>query len=75
MELPKTFEEASSCQSVNIGLLETNRKYPIVRAERITSKFGATALLTIRDSESSTAQTFLPKWYSAVVSDDIEKII
>jgi len=75
MELAEKFEEATSCQSVNINSLDTDKKYPIVRSKRITSKFGPTVLLTIRDSESTTIQTFLPKRYSAVVSDDdIEKI-
>jgi len=75
MELAKKFEEATSCQSVNINSLDTNKKYPIVRAKRMTSKFGPTVLLTIRDSESTTVQICLPKRYSAVVvEDDIEKI-
>jgi len=75
MELAKKFEETTSCQSVNINSLDTDKKYPIVRAKRITSKFGPTVLLTICDSESTTVQIFLPKRNSAVVSDDdIEKI-
>ena len=75
MELAKKFEEATSCQSVNINSLSTDKKYPIVRTKRMTSKFGPTILLTIRDSESTTVQTFLPKRYSAVLSDDdMEKI-
>ena len=75
MELAKKIEEATSCQSVNINSLETDKKYPIVRAKRMTSKFGPTVLLTIRDSESTTVQIFLRKRYSAVVSEDgIEKI-
>jgi hypothetical protein len=54
-----------------MGSLEMDKKYPIVRANRISSKFGPTVLLTIRDSESTTIQTFLPTRYSA---DDIDKI-
>ena len=75
MELAKKFEETTSCQSVNNNSLETDKKYPIVRAKRMTSKFRPTILLTIRISESTTVHTFLPKRYSAVFSDeDIEKI-
>jgi len=75
MELAKKFEEATTRQSVNINSLDTDKKYPIVRAKRITSKIGPTVLLTIRESESTTVQIFLPKRNSAVVSvDDIEKI-
>jgi len=55
--------------------LKTGKKYPILRSKRISSKYGRTIVLTIRDSGSSTIQTYLPKRYSAVVSDDvIEKI-
>jgi len=75
MEFAKKFEGAPSCQSVNINSLATDKKYPIVRAKRITSKFGTTVLLTISDSESTTVQIFLPKRYSAAVADDyLEKI-
>ena len=75
MELAKKFEEATSCQSVNINSLDTDKKYPIVRTKQITSKFGPTVLLTIRNSESTTVQTVLAKRYSVVISDDdIEKI-
>jgi len=35
-----------------------------------STKFGPTDLMTIRDSELTTIQTFLPKRYSAVVSED-----
>jgi len=76
MELTKKFEEDTSCQSVNINSLETDKKYPIFLAKRITSKFVPTVFLTIRDSESTSVQTFLRKRYSAIVSDDyIVKII
>ena len=34
MELAEKFEEATSCQSVNINSLDTDKKYPIVRAKR-----------------------------------------
>jgi len=55
---------------VIITSLETGKNYPIFRAKRNTIKFGQTVLLTIRDTESTTIQTFLPKRYNAVVSDD-----
>jgi len=71
MELVKKFEEATLCQSINIRSLETGKKYPILRAMRISSKYGTNILLTIQDSGSFTIQTYLPKRYSAVVSDVI----
>jgi len=78
MDLAKKFEDATasdSCASVNIGSLILNRPYPIVRAKRITTKFGSTVLLSIRDTDELLVQIFLPKRYASVVSDeDIAKI-
>ena len=65
----------ASSASVNIRSLVVNRLYPIVRAERITIKFGSTVLLSIRDSNEQVVQIFLPKRYANVVSDvDMDKI-
>ena len=76
MDLPTKFEAATSSRSINISELDTDKKYPIVSAKRIITKFGPTALLTIHDSDSAAAlQIFLPKRYSEVIShDDIDKI-
>jgi len=76
MDLPRKFEAANSSRSINISELDTDKKYPIVSAKRIITKFGPTALLTIQDSDSAAAlQIFLPKRYSEVISDDdIDKI-
>jgi len=78
MDLAKKFEDATaspSCASVNISSLILNRQYPIVRAKRVTSKFGSTVLLSIRDTDEQLIQIFLPKRYASVVSDDdISKI-
>jgi len=79
MDLEKKFEDATasaSCASVNIRSLILNRPYPIVCAKRITTKFGSTVLLSIRDIDVQLLQIFPPKRYASVVSDeDIAKII
>ena len=78
MDLAKKFEDATtsaSCASVNISSLILNRPYPIVRAKRVTTKFGSTVMLSIRDTDEQLIQIFLPKRYASVVSDDdISKI-
>ena len=78
MDLAQKFEDATasaSSASVNISSLVVNRLYPIVRAKRITTKFGSTVLLSIRDSDEQLVQIFLPKRYANVVSDeDMAKI-
>jgi len=52
-----------------MNILELNNKCPIIGAKRITTKFGPTVLLTIRDSQPDRAQISLPKRYSAFMSD------
>jgi len=76
MELPRKFQSATPSRSININELDTDRKFLIVSAKRITTKFGPTTLLNIHDSDSAAGlQIFLPKRYSEVTSDDdIDKI-
>jgi len=50
MELGKKFEKATLCHSVHVSSLEVERKYPIVHAERVYTKYRPTVLLTIVDS-------------------------
>jgi len=69
------FEEAAAYASVNVTSLETHKLYPIIKAKRIPTKSGPTVVLTLRVSETSIVQIFLPKCYSEVMSvtyiDDI----
>jgi hypothetical protein len=76
MLLTKKFQEAVSSYAIKISSLETYRKYPIVKAETVTTKFGPTVLLIIPDSQYNTnVKVFVPKLYSSVFSDeDIESI-
>ena len=75
MDLAKKFEEATACKTNNINSLEKEKLFPIVRAKRISSEYGPTVLLTVRDSESCVVQIFLPKRFCAVISNnDIDKI-
>ena len=46
----------------HISELEVNMKYPIERADRITTRFGDTLLLSIRDTaEDRLHNVFLPQ--------------
>jgi hypothetical protein len=48
-----------------------NRKYPIDHADRVTTRFGETILLIIRDvAEDPLCKVFLPQRYTAVFKDD-----
>jgi hypothetical protein len=71
MDLSTRFEEAStSSPTVSVGSLNPGKKYPILYAKRMTSKYGSTVLLTLQTSDSDNVQTFLPKIYVAVMYDD-----
>jgi hypothetical protein len=48
--------------------LERNRKYPIFRPKKNTTRIGPAVVLTIRDPLEDPAQVFLPKRYSAVMT-------
>ena len=75
MDLVQKFEGVIWDKTVSVNDLERSRKYPILRAKRITARIGPTVVLTIRDSRDPPAEVFLPKRYSDVVTDDdIEKI-
>jgi len=63
MELAKRFEEATAYASVSLTSLEPHELYPISRAKRISTKYGATLVLTLRISETSIVQVFLPTPY------------
>jgi hypothetical protein len=72
MDLSERFAEAcTSIQAVSVGSLDPGKKYPILDAKRMSCKFGSTVLLTLlQTSDVSTVQTFLPKLYAYVMSDD-----
>jgi hypothetical protein len=75
MDISKRFQEATSTQAVRISSLENDRKYPIVHADRITTKFGPTVLFSIKDNPYNIVKCFLPKRYSSVITDvDIDSI-
>jgi hypothetical protein len=52
-----------------------DRKYPIISAERVVTKFGPTVLTSITDEADRTVKVFMPKRYGSEFSDvDIEDI-
>jgi hypothetical protein len=61
MDLVQKFEEVMWDKTVSVIDLERNRKYPILRVKRITTKIGPAVVLTIRDSQEDPPQVFLPK--------------
>jgi len=71
MKLAISFKEANAYASVNVTSWEPLKLYPFIRAKRISTKYGPTVVLTLRISETSIVQLFLPKLYSEVMSDAV----
>jgi hypothetical protein len=76
MDLAQTFEASCSTNAVSINSLDVGLKYSILLAARVTTKFGPSIVLTLRDDEVSTAvKVFLPgRYYSLFSESDIEDI-
>ena len=75
MDLAQKFEGAACDKILSVTEMDPNCKYRILRAKRLTTRFGPTVVLTIRDSMEAPAQVFLPRRYIDVVTDtDIEQI-
>ena len=74
MSLAQKFVEASTCHTVKIGSLDTEKPYQITHAQRLGTRFGPTVILSIRESEFGLKKVFLPRRYSDVITDeDIER--
>jgi len=75
MDLTKRFEEATAYALVNVNTLEPHKVYAIIRAKIIPTKYGLSVVLPLLIAETNNVKHFLPKHYSAVVSDaDIDAI-
>jgi hypothetical protein len=73
--LSKKFEEAASSHTIQINKVVVDRKYPVIKTEQMSTKFGSTVLLNLKDEQYKIVKVFLPKRYSSVFSDeDIEFI-
>jgi hypothetical protein len=47
MDLTRNFEEVASHRAIRISALEINRKYPIVEAQYVVTKYGPNVLLSL----------------------------
>ena len=70
MAFAQRFNEVT-CDITHISCLEENRKYPLEHADRVTTRFGETMLLSIRDDAvDRLCEVFLTQRYTAVFKDD-----
>jgi len=77
MALSQRFSDVS-CDVVHISTLKVDQTYPIVKAERVKTRYGETVLLSIRDPQNlggkdlspALLKVFLPKRYATVITDE-----
>jgi hypothetical protein len=70
MDLTKKFEEAVAYQAVRISSLGIDRRYEIRPAEEVTTKFGPSVALEIKESPFNIVRVFLPKRYTNCFSEN-----
>jgi hypothetical protein len=72
MDLIRRFDNAASHTTVKIPSLEMGRRYAILAAERVTTRYGPSILLTIALGTSSpdSVRVFLPTRYTDVITDE-----
>ena len=75
MDLGNRFQEATDYASVSVASLEPHKRYPIIRAKRLSTKFRVSVVFTLRRSETHIVQVCLPQRYIDVVTDaDLQSI-
>jgi len=74
MALSQRFSDVS-CDVVHTSTLKVDQSYPIVKAERVKTRYGETVLLSIRDPQNLSVRdlspallkVFLPTRYATVI--------
>jgi hypothetical protein len=75
MDLTQKFNGVTCDTTISVSELDVNRKYRILKAKRLTTRFGPTVILTVKGEDTAPSQIFLPRRYSYVFKDtDIEQI-
>ena len=75
MDLIQKIDGVTCDTTVCVPELVVNRKYRILQAKRLTTRFGPTVILTVKGEDAVPTQVFLPRRYSDLFSDtDIEQI-
>ena len=69
MDIGLRFDEATAYNTVSVASLEPHKPYPVIRAKRLSTKYGMSVVVTLRKPDDNVVQVFLPQRYSDVVSD------
>jgi hypothetical protein len=70
MDLTSKFHEEATCDLIPVDNLQVEVKNLILRAERVSTRYGPSIVLTLRGPESQRYKVYLPRRYSAQVTDD-----
>lgn len=69
MDLRLKFEIANACQTIKIDTLDLDRPYTITRAERVSTKYGATVVVCLAVTPTDLVKVFLPRRYANLFTD------
>jgi hypothetical protein len=70
MDLVSRFEMANTCKTVSLGTLDVDRAYPILFAERVTTNFGPSIVITLGATQVEAVKVFLPNRYIGLFKDE-----
>jgi hypothetical protein len=70
MDLVRKFDEEAPCDIIPIDNLQVDVPHPILRAERVYTRYGPTILFTLQGPESRRYRVYLPRRHAALVTDD-----
>ena len=76
MDLAQKFDGVTCDTNIFVSELDVNRKYRILQARRLTTRFGPTVILTVKGENTAPVQVFLPRRYSDVfLTPTLNKLI
>jgi len=53
MDIGKRSDEATAYNTVSVASLEPHKRYPVIRAKRLSTKYGISVVFTLRNSDAN----------------------
>ena len=72
MALSQRFGDVT-CDVVHVSSLRLEQKYPIVKAERVKTRYGETVLLSIRDTQNLSVRDASPVLLKVCLPKDMQR--
>jgi len=69
MDFAQKFEGITYATNISVSELDVNLKHRILQVRRLTTRFGTSVILTVKNENAAPVQVFLPRRYSDVFSD------